>query len=98
MTRYVARVEVRDHGQGISPEDQQTIWGRFQRARTVAEASGLGLGLHIARMMAELHGGRVGVESEVGRGSTFWFTVPLIDAPAGAEVSHLPPTDPGAEP
>jgi signal transduction histidine kinase len=97
MTRYVARVEVRDHGLGISPEDLQTIWGRFQRARDVKESTGLGLGLYVARTMVELHGGCVGVESEVGQGSTFWFTVPLIVPPAAIDhESHSPPTDPSA--
>jgi signal transduction histidine kinase len=96
MTRYVARVEVRDHGQGISPEEQQTVWGRFQRARDVREATGLGLGLYVARMMVELHGGRVGLKSEVGQGSTFSFTVPLIIPPAAVDESHSPPADPDA--
>jgi PAS domain S-box-containing protein len=96
MTRYVARVEVRDHGAGISPEDQQTIWDRFQRGREVKEAKGLGLGLYVARTMVELHGGRVGVESTVGEGSTFWFTVPLIVPPADIDESPSESDDPDA--
>jgi signal transduction histidine kinase len=85
--RRVARVEVRDHGVGITTDDQATIWNRFQRARNVNEAWGLGLGLYIARTIVELHGGRVGVESSVGQGSTFWFTLPL--APVVASSSAL---------
>jgi PAS domain S-box-containing protein len=76
-----ARVAVRDHGSGIAPEDQDTIWDRFQRARNALEAEGgLGLGLYIARTMVERHGGKYGVESTLGQGSTFWFTVPLAAA------------------
>jgi signal transduction histidine kinase len=75
----VGRVEVRDHGPGISPEEQETIWTRFQRARSAAVgAPGLGLGLYIARLLVEQQGGQVGVESAVGKGSTFWFTLPLV--------------------
>jgi signal transduction histidine kinase len=73
----VVRVWVRDHGSGIPPEEQTTIWERFQRARSVHEAGGLGLGLYIARTMIDLHGGQVGVESASGQGATFWFTLPL---------------------
>jgi PAS domain S-box-containing protein len=77
--RRVARVEVRDHGEGVSPEDLSTIWNRFQRARSTREASGLGLGLYIVRTMVEMHGGPVGVESVLGQGSTFWFSLPLTE-------------------
>jgi PAS domain S-box-containing protein len=79
----LARVSVRDHGPGIAPEDQATIWDRFQRAHNADEAKGgLGLGLYIARTIVELHGGEVGVNSTFGEGSTFWFTLPLGDTPA----------------
>lgn len=79
-----ARVEVRDHGRGVAPEERESIWSRFQRAQSAREASGLGLGLYIARMIVELHDGRVGVESEPGQGSTFWCAMPLAsgDAPS----------------
>jgi signal transduction histidine kinase len=72
-------VEVRDHGPGISPEEQEAIWTRFHRARSVIGAPGLGLGLYIARMLVEQQGGQVGVESAVGKGSTVWFTLPLAE-------------------
>jgi PAS domain S-box-containing protein len=80
MERGMVRVDVRDHGPGISPEEQESIWTRFQRARSAvgAPGQGLGVGLYIARMLVEQHGGQVGVESAVGKGSTFWFTLPLV--------------------
>jgi PAS domain S-box-containing protein len=93
VAEEIARVEVRDHGPGIPPEEQETIWARFQRARTVGEAAGgLGLGLYIARTIVELHGGQVGVESEVGKGSTFWFTLPLAGAQAAGDTPAAAPT------
>jgi PAS domain S-box-containing protein len=88
--RQVARVEVCDQGIGIAEEDQVTIWDRFQRAASVDQASGLGLGLYIVRTIVELHGGRVGVESAPGQGSTFWFTLPLLAAPAIDAASQGP--------
>lgn len=76
----VARISVRDMGLGIPPADQQRIWSRFEQlegAQHHGSAVGLGLGLYISRAIVEAHGGLVGVESEVGCGSTFWFEVPL---------------------
>ena len=72
-------VFVRDQGPGISPDQIPHLFERFRQAgRTAAErAGGLGLGLYLARRIVEAHGGRIGVRSEVGRGSTFWFTLPL---------------------
>lgn len=75
------RVCVRDEGQGIAPETQARIWNVFERldSATAQRADGvnLGLGLHICKIIIALHGGEVGVESAVGAGSTFWFTLPL---------------------
>lgn len=84
-----ARLSVRDEGQGISPETQARIWNVFERLDSEAQtahASGanLGLGLHICKIIIELHGGQVGVESAVGAGSTFWFTIPLASASPAA--------------
>jgi signal transduction histidine kinase len=75
------RVEVQDEGPGIPEDEQETIFGRYVRGSTadLKGAGGLGLGLHIVKTLVELHGGSVGVESEGGRGSTFWFTVPAVD-------------------
>ena len=76
-----ARVSVRDEGPGLSPEEHKHIWERFYRVKdilTQGDASpGLGLGLHICRIIIEAHHGSFGLESTPGQGSTFWFTLPL---------------------
>jgi len=77
-----ARVSVKDQGPGLSQEEQQRIWERFYRAPSIEVRSGsgvgLGLGLSISRTLIEQHNGRIGVESEEGKGSTFWFMLPLL--------------------
>lgn len=73
------RVSVKDNGIGIAPEDQKNLFQKFYRGGNVAqlEPNGSGLGLYIAKNIIEGHGGRIGVTSEIGRGSEFWFTLPL---------------------
>ncbi|HEX9761358.1 MAG TPA: ATP-binding protein [Candidatus Acidoferrales bacterium] len=73
------RVTVADTGIGIPQAEQQRIFERFYRvdAARSREEGGTGLGLSIAKHIVEAHGGRIGVESEVGRGSRFSFTVPI---------------------
>jgi signal transduction histidine kinase len=75
-------VAVRDTGPGISQADQAKIFEEFQQAdsSTTKEKGGTGLGLAIAKRIVEMHGGRLWVESEPGRGSTFSFTVPITVA------------------
>jgi signal transduction histidine kinase len=72
---------VRDEGPGLPTAEQERIWERFYRASGIAQQdsaqSGLGLGLHISRIIVEQHHGQVGVESAPGAGSTFWFTLPV---------------------
>lgn len=72
-------VEVADTGVGISPEDQEQLFTRFFRAddTAVRQQTGTGLGLSITKSLVELHGGQIWVESQVGQGSTFRFTLPL---------------------
>ncbi|WP_437571196.1 sensor histidine kinase [Sorangium sp. So ce542] len=74
------RVSVRDTGPGI-PEDQRArIFERYWQAKETAH-KGTGLGLSIAKALVEVHGGRIWVESKVGEGSTFFFTLPTAEAP-----------------
>jgi signal transduction histidine kinase len=70
---------VADTGPGIRQEDQEKIFEEFQQSDTaVAKGkSGTGLGLAIAKRIVELHGGRIWVESVVGKGSTFYLSLPI---------------------
>jgi NtrC-family two-component system sensor histidine kinase KinB len=73
------RVSVQDQGPGIAPADQARIFQRFSQIPT---QGGSGLGLSIAREFVASQGGEMGVESEMGKGSTFWFTLPAARLPA----------------
>jgi signal transduction histidine kinase len=73
------RIEVRDTGIGISEEDQAELFKQFFRSedQTVRDEQGWGLGLNVAKRLVELMGGTIGVQSQLGKGSTFWFAVPI---------------------
>ena len=74
----VIRVAVSDTGPGIAPEDQTRIFEEFQQTDGgVDQREGTGLGLALSKRLVELHGGRIWVESEPGRGSRFVFTLPI---------------------
>jgi len=75
------RVSVSDTGPGIAPEDQDRIFEEFQQAAAGKEQrEGTGLGLALSKRLVELHGGRIWVDSERGKGSTFVFTLPARPA------------------
>jgi PAS domain S-box-containing protein len=71
------RVVVQDSGPGISAADRERIFQKFTRLQRDGRSKGLGLGLAFCRLAVEAHGGRIWVESEEGRGSTFTFTLPI---------------------
>jgi signal transduction histidine kinase len=70
-------VTVRDTGPGIADRDMPRLFQSFQQFGTAPEKGGSGLGLYISRQFVQAHGGRIWAESELGKGSTFHFTLPL---------------------
>ena len=85
------RVEVRDNGPGIPPDQQQRIFEAFVRlAQTGSATEGTGLGLAITARLVELHGSKLGIESQPGEGACFYFSLPLVaitsDQPAQTSI------------
>jgi signal transduction histidine kinase len=83
----VACVSVQDQGTGIPGEEQERIWDRLYHAKGIAVQHeldlSLGLGLYLSRAFIERHQGSVGVQSDPGCGTTFWFTLPVEVSPQG---------------
>jgi len=69
-------VQVIDEGMGMTRQQQEKVFTRFYQVEGTSKMTGLGLGLYLSKEIIERHGGRVGVTSEMGKGSTFYFTVP----------------------
>jgi signal transduction histidine kinase len=81
-----AEIAVADTGVGIAPEDQEAIFEEFRQVGTAdKKVEGTGLGLALSRKFIELHRGRIWVKSEVGKGSTFTFTLPVRREPGDGE-------------
>lgn len=92
QTRAMVRFWVRDNGPGLAPEQQDKLFAPFERLEQ-SRAEGHGLGLSIVRRIVDKLGGQVGVESQVGQGSTFYFTLPAAlsepNSPPSPNLSSL---------
>jgi two-component system, OmpR family, phosphate regulon sensor histidine kinase PhoR len=77
-TDFDVLVEVHDTGEGISEEDQEHIWKKFSRGKNQdLKTKGSGLGLYLAKYFIELHGGKISVKSELGKGTSFYIRLPI---------------------
>ncbi len=82
-------ISVTDTGPGISPDDQTKLFQPFSQVDTspTRKTGGTGLGLSICQHLVQMHGGRIGIQSAIGKGSTFYFTLPVQQTP---EISDIP--------
>lgn len=74
----MAQVSVQDTGIGISPEDVPKLFERYYRVGSDATIAGFGIGLYLCKEIIDRHNGTIWVESEPGKGSTFYFTLPVV--------------------
>jgi signal transduction histidine kinase len=74
------KLYVADNGPGIAEKDFQRVWQLFQTLQPRDRADSTGVGLAVVKKSVEMYGGRVWLESELGKGSTFWFTLPKAES------------------
>jgi signal transduction histidine kinase len=74
------RVSVIDEGAGLAPEESHRVFEKFRRAAAAKRHDGVGLGLYVSRRIVEAHHGKIGVDSALGRGSRFYFELPIEEA------------------
>jgi signal transduction histidine kinase len=79
---------IRDNGPGVSAADRDRIFDKFTRLRGNNNASGLGVGLAFCRLAVQGHGGQIWVESELGKGTTFWLTLPVAQKMATGQLKR----------
>jgi signal transduction histidine kinase len=93
LSEKTVRIAVRDTGYGIAKEDQEKIFDKFRQVdgSLTRESTGSGLGLAISKELAQMLAGSVGLESEVGVGSTFWLDIPTTLAVEAAEAPEGQP-------
>lgn len=72
-------ISVTDQGNGIAPQDRSRLFQRYMQTKGIHSPEGVGLGLYITRLLVEEHGGRIWIESKLGYGSTFNFTLPIAN-------------------
>jgi signal transduction histidine kinase len=72
-----ARLSVKDNGIGIKKEDRDKLFERYYRVKGDSSISGFGIGLYLSSEIIQRHGSRIWVDSEIGKGSTFYFSLPL---------------------
>ena len=75
-----ATIKVTDQGSGINEDDAKRLFERFYRAENTKHIAGFGIGLYLSAEIVERHQGEIGVKSEIGKGSQFWFTLPIHNA------------------
>ena len=87
----MAKISVEDKGIGISPDHLKSIFSEFHQENRERDESlgGLGLGLAISRRLVEMHGGELGVDSTLGEGSVFWFTLPVSSGVAESPATEI---------
>ncbi len=79
---------MRDNGPGISAADRERIFEKFTRLRGKNSPSGLGVGLAFCKLAVQGHGGQIWVESELGKGTTFWLTLPVAQKRATGQLKR----------